>query len=207
MQRILVVDDHADSREIMERVLSREGYAVEVVGTAAEARRICGAGWIDLLIAEVALPDGDGWSLMRDLVRECGQRGLAVSAHARAVDEQRSLDAGFSAHITKPISVAQLTEAVRSALAPAPQSPERLPVPVEQIERPVIDPVERRKRAMELLQEAERALVLEAANLTAAGVNTSGLAGPMISMQEALAELQALEVEANCVRGLVDPVN
>jgi CheY-like chemotaxis protein len=116
MQRILVVDDHAEWRELLARVLSREGYAVEVVGTAAEARRICGAGGVDLLIAEVALPDGDGWSLMRDLVRERGQRGIALSSQARAADEQRTLAAGFSAHVTKPIAVAQLTEAVRRAL-------------------------------------------------------------------------------------------
>jgi CheY-like chemotaxis protein len=121
MQRILVVDDDAESREMVQRVLAREGYAVDAVGTAAEARRLCTSGGVDLLIAEVTLPDGDGWSLMRDLAREWGQRGIALSAQARAADEQRSLAAGFAAHVTKPISVAQLTEAVGRALTSGPE--------------------------------------------------------------------------------------
>jgi CheY-like chemotaxis protein len=123
MKTILVVDDHPDSREIMERVLSRAGYSVKVAGTVADARRLCSGGMIDLLVADVTLPDGDGWGLMRELVRDCGQRRIAVSGHAAAADEKRSLDAGFLAHVTKPIAVARLTEAVKRALAPTTAAP------------------------------------------------------------------------------------
>ena len=70
-----------------------------------------------------------------------------------------------------------------------------------------MDAPERRRRAMELLEAAQQALIEEAANLTAGGVDTSRLAGPVIGMQEALRELQALDVEANRVLGLVDPHN
>ena len=120
MRRILVVDDHADSREMLVRVLTRAGYAVEAAGTAAEARRICKGGMVNLLVADITLPDGDGCTLMRELVAECGQRGIALSGHAGGLAEQKSLAAGFSAHVAKPVSVAQLTEAVRRALAEHP---------------------------------------------------------------------------------------
>ena len=72
---------------------------------------------------------------------------------------------------------------------------------------PAMNAQERRRRAMELLEAAQQALVREAANLTAHGVDTSGLTGPVLGMQEALSELRALEVEANRMRGLVDPAN
>ena len=60
---------------------------------------------------------------------------------------------------------------------------------------------------MELLEAAQQALIREAANLTANGVDTSGLTGPVLAMQEALSDLQALEVDANRMRVLVDPTN
>ena len=66
---------------------------------------------------------------------------------------------------------------------------------------------ERRVRTMELLEAAGQALIREAADLTAAGVDTSKLTGPLIGMQEALGELQALDVEAKRMRGLVEPAN
>jgi hypothetical protein len=70
-----------------------------------------------------------------------------------------------------------------------------------------MDVMERRRRAMELLRAAEQALIQEAANLTAVGVNTTGLTGPLLTMQEAMAELEKVQSESDRLRGLIDPIS
>jgi hypothetical protein len=73
------------------------------------------------------------------------------------------------------------------------------------VEFSAVNDMERRKRAMGSIEEAVRILVKEAARLTAEGVDTSGLAEPIMKMQEAMGELGDLDCRANRIRGTVDP--
>jgi DNA-binding response OmpR family regulator len=117
--RLLVLDAHGDTARLLARVLSRAGYDVLTAATADQTRRLCRGGGVDLLIAEPFLPgDDDGWALMAELARECGQRGIALSAHAYESDRTRSLAAGFAAHLNKPVSLDELLAAVRAASKP-----------------------------------------------------------------------------------------
>ena len=58
--RILVVDDEADIRELVQEILTEEGYVVEVAGNAAEARAACAAQLPDLVLLDIWMPDTDG---------------------------------------------------------------------------------------------------------------------------------------------------
>lgn len=77
------------------------------------------AGCCDVLVSDIALPDGSGLDLMQR-IRAAGNsmRGIALSGYGSAQDIQRSLDAGFEEHLTKPVDLGQLVEAVRRLMTP-----------------------------------------------------------------------------------------
>jgi signal transduction histidine kinase/CheY-like chemotaxis protein len=115
--RILVVEDDDDARELVRLTLERAGASVEAVATAGEARREVLEGHPDVLISDIRMPDEDGYSLIRSL-RRAGivTPAIALTAHAREEDAGEALAAGFQIHLTKPIDVGRLVEAVASLL-------------------------------------------------------------------------------------------
>jgi len=118
--RILLVEDHHDSAQVLARLLRHKGHAVEVAGSVSAAlAAVAGDHPFDVLISDLALPDGNGLELMRRLV-DSGIHGIAISGFGSAADIERSRAAGFASHVVKPISVADLWSAlenVRSRLA------------------------------------------------------------------------------------------
>ena len=110
---VLLVEDHLDTRQIMTRLLKRFGCVVVSAGTVAEALELAAAQTFDVLISDVGLPDGSGTDLMRELKSKYGLRGIALSGFGMDDDLARSKEAGFEAHLTKPVNVHALEEAVR----------------------------------------------------------------------------------------------
>jgi two-component system CheB/CheR fusion protein len=114
--RLLLVEDHPDTAEAMAELLRSLGHEVRVAGSvaaglsAAEAEIGSGAG-IDLVISDLGLPDGTGMDLMRELGARYGLRGIALIGYGTEEDVRRSLEAGFSRHLTKPVNF-QALEAV-----------------------------------------------------------------------------------------------
>lgn len=113
--RILLVEDHVDTCQMMARLLMRCGFAVHPVGTVAEAIAVGTSCPFELLVADIGLPDGSGCDVMRALAVRL--RGIAVSGYGRADDIRRSQDAGFVAHLIKPVDFELLATAVREAVA------------------------------------------------------------------------------------------
>jgi signal transduction histidine kinase len=105
--RILVVDDEADTRELIAAVLSQCGAKVKSVGSAAEAL-VTLQGWMaDLIVSDIGMPEEDGYSLIRK-VRQLGSHysqipAIALTAYAGIEDQTRVLSAGFQLHIAKPV--------------------------------------------------------------------------------------------------------
>ncbi len=111
--RILLVDDHKTTRETLARLLSQKGHRVESAHSVAKALEVAGGGDFDLVISDLGLPDGDGHGLMRILRRDFGLRGIALSGYGMQADIEKSRDAGFDEHLTKPIDPASLEEAIQ----------------------------------------------------------------------------------------------
>ena len=108
----LVVDDEADARDLIQRVLKEQGATVSVAASGAEAMRIMETSELDILISDVGMPDMDGYQLMRR-VRASEPKGrripaLALTAFARAEDRKRALLAGYQSHVAKPVDMAEL---------------------------------------------------------------------------------------------------
>jgi two-component system CheB/CheR fusion protein len=122
--RILLVEDHPDTAAVMADLLGGFGHQVTVAGgvaaaLAAVADLANGGGRppLDLVISDLGLPDGNGQELMRELSRRYGLKGIALSGYGMEEDRARSLQAGFSRHLTKPIHPGALREVIREVAA------------------------------------------------------------------------------------------
>jgi CheY-like chemotaxis protein len=116
--RVLVVDDDADSRDILTTILECEGADVSCVDSAVEAlAQYVGAGGFDIVVSDLAMPKRDGLWLVRHLKRAAGDLGrplhaVALSAHAQQETRDAALDAGFDVFVAKPFEVDELRAAV-----------------------------------------------------------------------------------------------
>ncbi len=113
--RILIVDDHADVRELVERALVRDGHQVTSVASGAEARQELPVHAFDMLVLDLGLPDGSG----QDLCRELRGRGndlpiLVLTAQSAIASRVAALDAGADDYLSKPFAVAELRARVRA---------------------------------------------------------------------------------------------
>lgn len=117
MQRILIVDDHVDTSRVMQLLLERRGYYVETAQTMQTALEVATTGTYDLLISDIGLPDGSGLELMRELRRLKEIPGIALSGFGMEEDIQNSIEAGFSEHLTKPVSFKRLEEVIQRLLS------------------------------------------------------------------------------------------
>lgn len=115
---ILLVEDHGDTARVMQRLLSDDGHTVKTVGDMASALPLATTCAFDLLLSDVGLPDGSGLELMQ-AIRAKGLTlpGIALSGFGHEHDVERSLHAGFAAHLTKPVDLRRLSEAMCKAVS------------------------------------------------------------------------------------------
>jgi len=111
-RRILVVDDHRDTLRSMQLLLTRLGYQVLAAENMTQALRIADEEEFDILLSDIGLPDGSGLELIRRIRQTRNVPALALSGFGMDEDLQRSLDAGFSDHLTKPVSLDRLQSAI-----------------------------------------------------------------------------------------------
>jgi PAS domain S-box-containing protein len=110
--RILLVEDHEPTRTTLAGLLARRRYDVAAAATAAEARSLAMSRSFDLLITDIGLPDGNGYDLMSELCKKNPLRGIALTGYGMEHDVARSENAGFDAHLTKPVRIQSLEAAL-----------------------------------------------------------------------------------------------
>jgi CheY-like chemotaxis protein len=119
LMRILLVEDHADTRQCMHRLLESRGHKVRSASDAQSALELSEREEFDLLIADVGLPDRSGLELLRELrQRELKLPAIALSGFGLPKDVVNSKEAGFIKHFVKPVDLQKLY-AVINTLAPA----------------------------------------------------------------------------------------
>ncbi|HYV57859.1 MAG TPA: response regulator, partial [Candidatus Nitrosopolaris sp.] len=114
---VLVVDDDVDARESLVMVLKECGAEVVAVSSAREALKAVGRVVPDVLVSDIAMPEVDGYGLLRRLRALPVERpvpALALTAYAGEDHRRRALAAGFEMHLAKPIDPGELAAAVRS---------------------------------------------------------------------------------------------
>jgi signal transduction histidine kinase/ActR/RegA family two-component response regulator len=112
---VLVVDDEQDGRHVLARLLEECGARVTAVASARAALEAIRSEAPDLLLSDLAMPEGDGYGLLEEVrLRGYDLPAIAVTAFARPEDRERAAGVGYQAHVAKPIEPAQLFEAVSS---------------------------------------------------------------------------------------------
>jgi signal transduction histidine kinase/ActR/RegA family two-component response regulator len=115
--RVLLVDDEPDAREMMATALETCGATVVSAASADDAILALGRSPVDVLLADIAMPDKDGYELIREVRSTTTSRiaavpAAAVTAHAREDERQRALAAGYQMHLAKPVDPTALAHAV-----------------------------------------------------------------------------------------------
>jgi PAS domain S-box-containing protein len=117
--RVLVVDDEADTRDMVCAILKSQGAQVEVASSAAAALAALPDARPHILVSDVEMPGQDGYELIRQVRLLPGEAGgkvpaAALTAYARPEDRMRALMAGFQIHVPKPVQPAELVAVVAS---------------------------------------------------------------------------------------------
>jgi PAS domain S-box-containing protein len=118
--KVLLVDDEADTRNLIAFILEQSGAEVIQVASAVEALRALPQFQPDLLLSDIGMPDIDGYMLMRQIRAMLPDLGglpaIALTAYAGEVDYQQAIAAGFQQHITKPVEPAKLIRAIANLI-------------------------------------------------------------------------------------------
>jgi signal transduction histidine kinase/methylmalonyl-CoA mutase cobalamin-binding subunit len=119
--KALVVDDHDDSRRFVKTALTDSGAEVLVADSVDAALEVLGRSYVDVVVSDIGMPGADGYDLIarvRQMERAHGGRipAVALTAYAGEDDRDRALAAGFTAHVTKPVSPAGLVRIVAEAI-------------------------------------------------------------------------------------------
>ena len=117
--RILVVDDEADTRELLRQGLEFCGAKVNVASSAAEAFEALRGPIPDILISDIGMPGTDGYDLIREVRKLPLHRGgkiaaIALTAYTRVEDRMQALRAGYDMHVPKPVELAELVAVAAS---------------------------------------------------------------------------------------------
>jgi two-component system CheB/CheR fusion protein len=118
--RILVVDDIADVTEMIALFLQHAGFDVKTANSAKAALRITSQYRFDLIISDIGMPEMNGYDLAESLRKSDTYHSIpmiAVTGYTEYDDRGRSLEAGFNAHLTKPINPSRLLSLIGDLLA------------------------------------------------------------------------------------------
>ena len=115
--RVLIVEDDADSRDLLATILAQEGAEVTAVETVREALGATRHAGPDVIVCDLAMPGDDGFAFIAAIRSRSSEHGraipaLALSAYARPEDRERALAAGFQLDLSKPVEPRALLEAV-----------------------------------------------------------------------------------------------
>ncbi len=115
--RILLVEDHDDTLKVMARLLRGSGYRVSMAASVQAAIALVDAEMFDLLISDLGLPDGSGLDVMRHVKSKSAIRAIALTGFGMDEDVQRSIEAGFDLHLTKPVNLDVLEATIQRLTA------------------------------------------------------------------------------------------
>jgi CheY-like chemotaxis protein len=124
MQKILIVEDNENNRDMLSRRLTRRGYEVVVAVDGADGLARARSERPALILMDMSLPVIDGWEATRRLKADPETAAIpiiALTAHAMLSDRDKALEAGCDGYETKPIELPRLLEAMEKLLGPDPR--------------------------------------------------------------------------------------
>ena len=117
--KVLVVDDEADARALVQRLLEDRGAVVQTASSTRAALEFVRSQRPDVLVSDIGMPEEDGYALIQQVRALPAEQGgttpaVALTAYARSEDRLKVILAGFQMHIAKPVEAAELLTLVAS---------------------------------------------------------------------------------------------
>jgi hypothetical protein len=106
--RILVVEDHTDTLQALSRLLSHFGHEISLADTAQGALNTIESKEFDVVLCDIALPDGNGYDVVAQAKRKRPVKAVALTGFSATNDIKRAQQAGFDFHLTKPVDFHEL---------------------------------------------------------------------------------------------------
>jgi|GEM_PF-1363457 len=131
-RRVLLVDGHADSLSVLERLMAGSGFEVATARTAQAARDLAARAPFDLIVCELTLPDGSGDELIGHLKAKSNIRAIALCASAYPIQTPGGSDSAFDRFILKPSRFEEILAAIEGLLGHAPPAQQVLVVEEDQ---------------------------------------------------------------------------
>jgi CheY-like chemotaxis protein len=119
LKKVLVVDDNDDSRDLVVKVLKNKGYHMVEAVDGEDALEKAESENPDIILLDISIPKLDGYEVTRRLKSRERFKNIpiiALTAHAMKGDREKALQAGYDGYISKPISVHELPEQIKSYL-------------------------------------------------------------------------------------------
>jgi CheY-like chemotaxis protein len=120
--RVLVVDDERDSRRTISAILEVHGAIVTAASSAAEGLRLSGRHSFDILLCDIAMPEQDGYSLIRSIRSPADEKSrvpaVALTAYGRPAEREIALGEGFDEYLKKPVEPEELIALVARMARP-----------------------------------------------------------------------------------------
>ncbi len=120
---LLLVEDHADTRNSLAKLLRRRGYEVETAADMQTALSCARTAQYDIIVSDLGLPDGSGFDFIAQLPPENRLRAIALSGFGMEADIARSRTCGFARHLVKPVNLVELDTTIQNLLRDVPSSP------------------------------------------------------------------------------------
>ncbi len=109
---VLLVEDHTDTRSVLDMLLNRCGYQTVTAKSLKEARTRLEEMSFDIVVTDLSLPDDDGLDLVREAKQTHKLKAIAVTGRTSDEERNRGLKAGVDCYLTKPIDYEQLKQAL-----------------------------------------------------------------------------------------------
>jgi CheY-like chemotaxis protein len=106
--KILLVEDHADTRRTLSRLLSHFGHEISVADSTRSALEIVKAKSFDVVLSDIGLPDGSGYDVISHAKQTQQLKGIALTGFGSEADIRRGQEAGFDFHLVKPVDFYEL---------------------------------------------------------------------------------------------------
>jgi CheY-like chemotaxis protein len=106
--RILVVEDHSDTLQALSRLLNHFGHEISVADGAQNALKLIDSKEFDVVLCDIALPDGSGYDVIAQAKRRRPVKAVALTGFGTSEDVERGKEAGFDFHLTKPVDFHEL---------------------------------------------------------------------------------------------------
>ena len=133
-ERILVVDDEEEVRDLVAAYLTKEGFRVATAPDGTSMRRVLAEDSVDLIVLDVRLPDESGFNLVRDLRRTHDTPVILLTGKSEPVDRIVGLELGADDYLSKPFELRELLARIRSVLRRSQSKPRPSPdAPADQV--------------------------------------------------------------------------